>query len=112
MFGTDAVSDWKVGSPITYWGEWNGKTYEDKGTILELVPERLFVSTYWSSMSVSGLPDTPENYKKVAWKLQPEKNGIRLTVTQDNNASEAEKNHSEENWKMVLKKIKELLEDR
>lgn len=108
LFGTNVVSGWKVGSPITYHGEWNGKAYEDKGTILELVPERLFVSTYWSSMS--GLTDTPENYKKVAWELQPEKNGIRLTVTQDNNATEAEKNHSEDNWKMVLKNIEELLE--
>lgn len=108
MFGTNVVSDWKVGSPITYRGIWNGKTYEDKGTILELVPERLFVSTYWSSMS--GLTDTPENYKKVTWKLQTGKNGIQLTVTQDNNTTEAEKNHSEDNWQMVLEKIKELLE--
>ncbi|MBS1193689.1 MAG: hypothetical protein H6R28_89, partial [Methanomicrobiales archaeon] len=25
MFGTDAVSDWKVGSPITWNGEWQGR---------------------------------------------------------------------------------------
>ena len=108
LFGTNVVSDWQAGSSITYRGEWKGKTYEDKGTILELTPERRFVSTYWSSMS--GLPDTPENYKKVTWELLPEKDGIRLTVLQDNNASEAERNHSEGNWKLVLEKIKELVE--
>lgn len=108
LFGTQVTSDWKVGSSITYRGEWKSKTYEDKGKILELVPERLFISTYWSSMS--GLPDIPENYKKVTWELLPEKNGIRLVVTQDNNATEAEKNHSEGNWKMVLDKMKEILE--
>ena len=41
MFGTDAVSDWKEGSPITWKGEWEGKHYEDRGVILRLEPERL-----------------------------------------------------------------------
>ena len=25
MFGTEVTTDWKVGSPITYKGEWKGK---------------------------------------------------------------------------------------
>ena len=25
LFNTDVISDWKVGSPITYRGEWEGK---------------------------------------------------------------------------------------
>jgi uncharacterized protein YndB with AHSA1/START domain len=36
MFGTNAISDWKKGSPIVFKGEWQGKTYEDKGVILRL----------------------------------------------------------------------------
>jgi len=34
LFGTDVISDWKVGSPIIYKGEWEGKAFEDKGKIL------------------------------------------------------------------------------
>ena len=34
MFGTNAVSDWKEGSPIVWKGEWQGKRSEDKGIIL------------------------------------------------------------------------------
>lgn len=34
LYGTEVTSDWKVGSPITYKGEWQGKAYEDKGQIL------------------------------------------------------------------------------
>ena len=41
MFGTDAVSDWKEGSPITWKGEWEGKHYEDRGVILRLEPEHV-----------------------------------------------------------------------
>lgn len=108
LFGTTAVSEWKEGGSIIYKGVWQGKEYEDKGTILKIVNEKLFETTYWSSMS--GTSDSPENYKKITYELNPEKNGIKLTITQDNNSSEEEKNHSEENWKMVLNTIKELLE--
>ena len=87
---------------------WEGKSYEDKGTILKVVSEKLLESTYWSSMA--GLVDIPENYKKVVYKLE-EKNGeILVTITQDNNANEEAKDHSEKNWGMVLSGLKKLLE--
>jgi uncharacterized protein YndB with AHSA1/START domain len=28
FFGTEAVSDWKAGSPIYFQGEWEGKGYD------------------------------------------------------------------------------------
>ncbi len=108
LFGTQAVTDWKIGSSIRWKGEWQGKTYEDKGTILKVVPERLLVNTYWSSMA--GLPDTPENYKMVTYELEPVDGGTLLTLTQDNNTSEEDKTHSEQNWKMVLDGLKKLVE--
>ncbi len=109
LFGTQVTTDWKEGSPITYKGVWEGKEYEDKGTILKIEPERLLVSTYWSS--IAGLADEPENYKKVTYELTSNDGGTELTITQDNNATEEEKNHSERNWKMVLTSLKELLEN-
>ena len=62
LYGTEVTTDWQVGSPITYRGEWEVKTYEDKGKILQVEPERLLVSTFWSSLA--GLPDSPENYNR------------------------------------------------
>lgn len=108
MFGTNVVSDWKVGSSITYKGEWEGKAYEDKGTILEIIPEKLLASTYWSGFS--GLPDVPESYQKVTYELSPVARGTGLTITQDNVKTEESKKHSEQNWGIVLDKLKELLE--
>ena len=108
LFGTDVTTDWKVGSPITYKGEWKGKAYEDKGKVLQVIPEKLLVSTYWSSLS--GTPDSPENYKTVKYELFPDGGKTRLAITQDNNATEEEAEHSGQNWKMVLAKLKELLE--
>ena len=108
LYGTEVTSDWKVGSPITYKGEWRGKNYEDKGEILQMEPDKLLVSTFWSSLA--GLPDVPENYKTVRYELSPENGGTRITITQDINASQEEADHSAQNWTTVLDKLKELLE--
>ncbi len=35
LFGTECITDWKVGSQIIYRGMWQGKPYEDKGKIPE-----------------------------------------------------------------------------
>jgi uncharacterized protein YndB with AHSA1/START domain len=108
MFGTDVISDWKVGSEIIYRGEWQGKPFEDKGKILEMKRERSLVSTHWSPLS--GVPNTPENYHTVAYRLKENDGKTEVTVTQDNNASEEEKEHSEQNWRQMLEGMKKLLE--
>lgn len=108
LFGTKANSDWKKGSPITYEGEWQGKSYKDKGTIIDIVPEKTLHTTYWSS--IGGKEDKPENYNNVIYELQPRGESTMLTITQDNIADKAGLKHMEENWGMVLNNIKNLLE--
>jgi len=108
LFGTDVITDWKVGSPIKYKGVWQGKAYEDKGKVVEFVPEKLIVSTYWSPLS--GVADAPENYKTVRYELTSQGSQTQLTITQDNNNSEEDARHSEQNWQMVLGGIKKLVE--
>jgi uncharacterized protein YndB with AHSA1/START domain len=108
LFNTDVISDWKVGSPILYKGEWEGKAFEDKGKILEIEPEKILKSTHWSPLS--GVPDSPENYHTVTYTLSDRGNSTEVTITQDNNASDEEKVHSEKNWQTVLKGMKNLLD--
>ena len=108
LFGTDVISDWKVGSPITYRGEWQGKTFEDRGKILQVIPEKSLVSTHWSPLS--GVPDSPENYHTVSYQLVKKDGKTEVTITQDNNASDEEKAESEKNWRQVLEGMKRLLE--
>ena len=109
LFGTETISDWKVGSRITYKGEWQGKQYEDGGMILQLVPGKIFQSTYWSSMS--GTEDKPENYATVTYELTQEAGGTLLSLTQDNCKTEEQRKHSEENWGMVLEGLKKVAEE-
>ncbi len=107
MFGTNTITTWKKGASIIWKGIWEGKTYEDKGVVLDIIPEKLLKYTYWSS--ISGLEDKPENYKTITCTLIKEENNTILKISQDNN-TEASKKHSEENWKTVGNKIKEIAE--
>jgi uncharacterized protein YndB with AHSA1/START domain len=109
FFGTNVVTDWKVGSPIYYRGEWQGRAYEDKGIILENEPKKRLVSTHWSPLA--GVPDSPEYYHTVTYVLSEHDDHTDVTILQDNNTSEDEKVHSEENWKMVLAGLKKVVED-
>ena len=108
LMGTNVSTDWKEGSAITYDGEYNGKKYHDKGVIKKVEPEKLLRSTYLSSMS--GKEDKPENYNLVTYKLTPSNGKTVVTISQDNILTEKEKEHSRENWKLVLKKLKEVVE--
>ena len=109
LFGTEmSVTDWKVGGQIRYRGVWEGKAYEDKGEILEIAPEKLLKSTYWSAGS--GLPDAPENYQVVSYELFPQDAGTKVVITQENVISQDSADHSASNWQMVLTKMKEILE--
>jgi uncharacterized protein YndB with AHSA1/START domain len=110
FFGTDAETDWKVGSPVRFSGEYQGQKYFDKGTVLKNEPYRLLSYTYWSSMS--GIEDLPENYVIVTYLLEDEGNKTKLTITQENIPDEKMKEHSEQNWKKVLNSLKELLESK
>ena len=65
LYGTETISDWEVGSPIIFQGEYQGQTYKDKGNVLENVPNKRLVYNYWSGFS--GLEDKPENYFIVSY---------------------------------------------
>ena len=108
FFGTKVQSDWKPGSPITFTGEWKGKSYRDKGVVTDAQPFKILSYKYWSSLA--GTEDKPENYANVTYELSEERGDTVLTVSQDNIADEQSKEHSEENWKRVLKNLKNLLE--
>ena len=108
MFGTNVTSEWKEGSQITWKGEWQGKSYEDKGVILRLEPERLIQYSHFSPLS--GLLDVPANYHPVTIRLSHEPLRTVVSLSQDNNPTEQSREHAEKNWGMMLASLKKLLE--
>jgi uncharacterized protein YndB with AHSA1/START domain len=110
FFGTNTITDWKVGSPIKFTGEWEGKTYEDKGTILDFQKNKLIKYDYWSSMS--GIEDKPENYVIVTYQLSGEDGNVNMTVSQENIPDEKTKCIQLKNWNYVLNGLKQVVEDK
>ncbi|MEI9918925.1 MAG: SRPBCC domain-containing protein [Bacteroidota bacterium] len=108
MFGTEVVSDFNIGSPITWKGEWEGKRYEDKGEIREYQKDRLLQYTHYSPLT--GEKDLPENYHIVTIILVEIGGETNVTLTQDNNPTDKSREHSEKNWKMMLEGLKKTVE--
>lgn len=107
FFGSNQETDWKVGSKIRFWGEYEGQRYEDKGEVLEYVNNEKLAYSYLSSWS--NLPDEPENYLWVSYSIKPVPEGTELTVSQSNYDAERAQ-HSEQNWAIVMDGLKKLVE--
>jgi uncharacterized protein YndB with AHSA1/START domain len=108
MFGAEVKTDWQPGSPIVWQGVYEGKEYEDKGEILEVEPGRLLKVTHYSPLT--GQPDVPENYHTLTYELAERGTSTHLSLSQDNNASEEEAEHSRGMWEMLVNGVKEAVE--
>lgn len=108
MFGSKVESDWKEGSPITWRGEWQGHSFEDKGKILKMVPGKTLQYTHYSEMMSND--DSPENYRTVTIDLSDSNDQTMVSLKQDKNKSEKDREDSEKNWNMMLQSLKELVE--
>ena len=113
FFGSDIVTDWRIGSPIRFRGNWKGKPYEDKGTIQSFDVDGRLAFTHWSPLSK--LEDKPENYHIVSFDLRPVSGGTEVVLTQINqndNEPLTPENRQEyaKNWSMLLDGLKKSVE--
>ncbi|UTA67818.1 SRPBCC domain-containing protein [Emticicia sp. 21SJ11W-3] len=108
LFGTETRTDWQVGSPIVFSGQWDGKPYEDKGTILAIEPGKSVTYNYWSNMS--GSDDIPANYANITYALEEKTGETLLTVTQDGLKDDAAAERSENDWGYVLDELRKVAE--
>ena len=107
-FGATVTSDWVVGSPILWTGEWQGRAYQDKGIILQIARERVLEFSYFSPLA--GVADLPENYHIVTVHLSSDGGQTRVAVQQDNNLTDEAREHAERNWSVMLVGLKDFVE--
>jgi len=114
--GATVSTDWQVGSPITWSGEWNGTAYTDKGEILAVEPGELLSYSHWSPTTGTG--DSPEQYHVVTIALSDAEDGTEVELRQSNlqgGTSEADRRHREDyeaNWSTMLDGLKKSVESR
>jgi uncharacterized protein YndB with AHSA1/START domain len=108
FFGTALETTWRVGSPLFFRGEWEGKPYEDRGTVVAFEPEARLSFNYWSAFS--GKADVETERTIVEYALEAHAEGVRLTVRQGRFDSQARADDSAKNWQSVIDGLKRLLE--
>jgi uncharacterized protein YndB with AHSA1/START domain len=109
MFGATVASSFKEGGEITWKGEWKGKPYEDKGVILRQDPGHTLSYSHWSPLS--GVADVPENRHTVTIELSGEGGRTHVSLRQDNNKTEREREDSQKNWAVMLEQMKKVVEE-
>lgn len=67
QYGADLVTTWNIGTPIVFRNEWNEQIFEQRGTVIEFIPDfRLKYSLFFPSPD---LEDIPENYFFMTYEL-------------------------------------------
>ena len=59
---------------------------------------------------LSGDEDVPENYHTLVYELEGHGDTTRVSLSQSNNATEEEAEHSKGNWEKVLAGLKDVVE--
>jgi uncharacterized protein YndB with AHSA1/START domain len=108
MLGSQQLSDWQKGSSIIWKKDFNGRKFVDKGEILEITPPKSLKYTHYSL--ASGNPDAPENYQTVSVALKENAKGTTIELSSDNNASEKEKERTEQIWTYYFQGLKIIMD--
>jgi uncharacterized protein YndB with AHSA1/START domain len=108
QFGSDLITDWKVGSNIRFITEWQGKVFEQWGKVLEVKPHD--VITYSLFAPRPDLEDKPENYFVMSYVLSSIAEQTKLEIIQEDNRPGAlqEQPQGEEN--PILQSLKKYVE--
>lgn len=102
-------TDWVVGSPMIIRGKMNGKAFENSGTVLQFEPEKTLQYSHLSS--ISRLPDRPENYSLIEFRIQPTEEQTTLTLTIRQFPTESIYQHLAFYWNVTLEIIKRMIEE-
>jgi uncharacterized protein YndB with AHSA1/START domain len=115
FMGATISTDWQVGHPITWSGEWNGQAYQDKGEVLAVEEGHRLTMSHWSPLT--GAEDAPEQYHVIDIELASEGDTTLVTLRQSNlvgGITESDREHRsdyEENWATTLRGLKDVVEE-
>lgn len=103
------LTDWKVGSPILIRGNLSGVNFENRGIVLQFELENTLRYSHLSSLSK--LPDRPESYSIIEFKLSPTEEQTALHVTVSNFPTEIIYKHLAFYWNVTPGILKRILEE-
>jgi len=109
QYGSDLFTTWEVGAPIVFRNEWNEEVFEQKGTVLEFLPEsRLKYSLFFPHPH---LQDIAEHYFFMIYELTESDGATSLLVRQeDPRPSPPDESSGGDDGPDILSYLKELVE--
>ncbi len=108
FFGSQLVTTWQPNTSIIFKGEYEGKAYQDKGTVIKFEPLKVLVYDYHSSWS--DLEDRPENYQIITYRVKSKGQNTVLSISQHNINTLEKKVHSTKNWGDLMVTLKKMME--
>ncbi|HEX4221973.1 MAG TPA: SRPBCC domain-containing protein [Pseudonocardiaceae bacterium] len=108
MGGSRVETTWTVGEEITWSGEYNGRPFKDKGTVLTYDEPNVLSVTHYSPLM--GQDDKPENYHTLVYTLTADGDVTRLAMTQDNCADATQAEQFSRNWQSMIDGLKTFVE--
>ena len=108
QYGSDLQTNWEIGGKIKFVTEWEGRTFEQSGTVLEFTPTQKLKYSLFAPRP--DLEDKPENYFEMIYSLTGDNGQTKLEITQEDNRpnSVQEDEQGEEN--PILKMLKQIAE--
>jgi uncharacterized protein YndB with AHSA1/START domain len=103
----EIITDWKETSTITIKGFHHVK-FENTGVVVQYEPERVLQYTHLSSLSK--LPDEPENYSIIEFRLNQVDEQTKLTLTLSNFPTESIRKHLDFYWTTTLEILRAKVE--
>lgn len=111
MFGCEALSDWEIGSPLTWRSISDGVDYVTGKVLAFEPPSKLSYTTF---NPFSGEPDIPENHLTGTYLLEKTDTGVKLTIIQGdfNNVANSQARYEEaiNSWEMMLPEFRKVFE--
>jgi len=107
FWGSTVESDFTPGHPIVWKGVWQGKSFEDRGSVQRIEENVLLQVTHWTPSSG---PETAENHTVLTWRIRAEGTRVCVTLDHENIRTKESRDHNEGMWKQLLGRRKETLE--
>jgi uncharacterized protein YndB with AHSA1/START domain len=108
QYGSDLITDWKVGNEIRFRNEWEGQVFEQWGSVLEVVPnQKIKYSLFFPR---PGLEDKPENYFIMSYVLSADNQKTKLEIIQEDNRPGAVQEEPQGEENPILQGLKAIIE--
>jgi uncharacterized protein YndB with AHSA1/START domain len=108
QYGSDLITTWEVGSPIKFSTAWEGKIFEQWGTVLEMQPNELIKYSLFAP--APGREDIPENYFIMNYILTADNENTKLEIIQEDNRPNAVQEEPQGEENPVLQMLKQVAE--